>query len=205
MPIKTAAASRNPLPGRPREFDADYALRAAVGVFWQKGYHSTSIDDLCKATGVLRGSLYAAFGDKRGLFLAALDQYIDTELARVTESVLRKKLTRASLRAALLHYARMSVPAAADRGCLASNSALELIPADPEVAARVERMFRRIAATLEAALGRGQAAGLFRGDIDAHAYANCLLAMIQGLHVLKRVIKDEKALASIVDTMLETL
>ena len=62
---------------RPREFDIDAALERAMQAFWAKGYESTSLDDLCEATGLGRSSLYAAFGDKRGLYLRALDRYED--------------------------------------------------------------------------------------------------------------------------------
>ncbi|MGE8331251.1 MAG: TetR/AcrR family transcriptional regulator, partial [Paraburkholderia nemoris] len=63
--------------GRPREFDTDTVLASASQVFWNHGYHATSIDDLCKATGLLRGSLYGVFGDKHGIMLAALDHYAE--------------------------------------------------------------------------------------------------------------------------------
>ncbi len=55
---------------RPREFNVDTVLESAMQVFWAKGYESTSLDDLCEATGLGRSSLYAAFGDKRALTTA---------------------------------------------------------------------------------------------------------------------------------------
>ena len=67
--------------GRPRSFDEDTILEAAAGVFVRGGYEGTSIDDLVKALGLHRGSLYQAFGSKRGLFLAALRRYVHTDIA----------------------------------------------------------------------------------------------------------------------------
>jgi len=67
--------------GRPRSFDEDTILGAAAGVFVQGGYEGTSIDDLVRTLGLHRGSLYQAFGSKRGLFLAALQRYVQTDLA----------------------------------------------------------------------------------------------------------------------------
>ena len=61
--------------GRPREYDPEEALDAAMGVFWARGYAATSLTDLSEATGMNRPSLYAAFGDKRSVFLRALHRY----------------------------------------------------------------------------------------------------------------------------------
>jgi len=62
-------------PGRPRAFDTDQALEAAMRLFWQKGYEGTSLSDLTAAMGINRPSLYAAFGDKEALFRKALERY----------------------------------------------------------------------------------------------------------------------------------
>src|SRR6202046_927822 len=61
--------------GRPREFDTDAALEKAMRLFWAKSYEGTSVADLTEALGISRPSLYAAFGDKRSLFRAALERY----------------------------------------------------------------------------------------------------------------------------------
>ena len=63
--------------GRPREFDEDGVLERALHVFWRLGYEATSVTDLMEATGLAKGSLYKAFGDKRSLFLKALDRYLE--------------------------------------------------------------------------------------------------------------------------------
>ncbi|HEU5268142.1 MAG TPA: TetR/AcrR family transcriptional regulator [Jatrophihabitans sp.] len=66
--------------GRNRGFDEGQVLRAAADTFVRGGYQATSIDDLVTALGVHRGSLYNAFGSKRGLFLKTLNRYIQSEL-----------------------------------------------------------------------------------------------------------------------------
>jgi TetR/AcrR family transcriptional regulator, transcriptional repressor for nem operon len=70
--------------GRNRGFDETLVLRAAADTFVRGGYEATSIDDLVTALGVHRGSLYNAFGSKRGLFLTTLDRYIKSELEPLT-------------------------------------------------------------------------------------------------------------------------
>src|ERR1700733_6957952 len=64
--------------GRPREFDRDAALEAAMLLFWRKGFAMTSMNDLCEAMGIRSPSLYAAFGDKEALYLQAVDHYVRT-------------------------------------------------------------------------------------------------------------------------------
>lgn len=70
----SVAAARKPR-GRPRSFDRDAALAAAMDVFWEKGFEATSITDLTEAMGINPPSLYSAFGDKEKLFLEAIDSY----------------------------------------------------------------------------------------------------------------------------------
>src|SRR5215469_7573792 len=77
--MDTAVATR----GRPREFDADEALAAALRVFWTRGYEGASLTDLTEAMGISRPSLYACFGNKEALFRQALDLYEREKLAYV--------------------------------------------------------------------------------------------------------------------------
>jgi AcrR family transcriptional regulator len=90
--------------GRPREFDTDVAVERAMEVFWTSGYHGTSLPDLLQATRLSRGSLYAAFGDKHGLFLRALDRYIEEALARLDAELDRRESALAGLRSCVAGY-----------------------------------------------------------------------------------------------------
>jgi AcrR family transcriptional regulator len=73
--VRSRKTATTRIPGRPREFDADLALEQAMRLFWLKGYLGTSVSDLTEALGISRASLYAAFGSKDELFLAALGRY----------------------------------------------------------------------------------------------------------------------------------
>jgi TetR/AcrR family transcriptional regulator, transcriptional repressor for nem operon len=196
MPLSSSQRPGNTERGRPREFDPEVAIAAAARVFWDKGYRATSVEDLCESTGLLRGSLYGAFGDKKGMLLAALDQYAEKNLARLAESLSSPEPSREVLRSALLYYTRSATVPAGRHGCLVTNTALEMLPRDPDVAERVERIFRRMASLLAAAVIRGQAAGIFNPDLNEREVGDFLLCVILGLRVLGKTRSHESAICA---------
>jgi len=113
--------------GRPRGFSEETVLNAAAGVFIHGGYEATSIDDLVKALNLHRGSLYKAFGSKRGLFLAVLRHYIETQLASASSAAFAP---RGTLDSNLLEHVDLD---------LLLIAALERGHRDAEVAALVRR------------------------------------------------------------------
>lgn len=191
--------------GRPREFDIDAVSETVARVFWEHGFHATSLDDLCEATGLLRGSLYGAFGDKRGMLLAALDHYADGATAMLATRLNSKSSPREALRAALTHHTRVVSALTGLRGCLITNTALEMLPGDAEVSRRIESIMRRIATLLAAAVIRGQAAGVFDTALNEEDVGNFLLCLTQGLRVLGKAGHKEEQLAAIVDVAMRSL
>jgi TetR/AcrR family transcriptional repressor of nem operon len=200
LPEKAATPDR----GRPRKFNEADVLAAAARVFWEKGYHAASIDDLCAATGVLRGSLYGAFGDKRGLLLAALAKYGEGRITRLAESLQSSEPGRETLLQALLYYTRTVTDLNGPRACFISNTALELLPQEREVGALIQQIFRRMAGLLAAAVLRAQADGIFARGLDEEAVGNYLLGSIQGLRILGKVFREEE-LSRVVDLILRAL
>ena len=127
---------------RPRTFDESDVIAAARDEFWSRGYGATSVDDLTAATGLGKGSLYGAFGDKHALFMRALDDYITTALDGVhaqlhdAEYNAYERLTR--------HIRWQAKAAATDkarRGCMMARTAAELGSTDDEVERKVERAY----------------------------------------------------------------
>jgi TetR/AcrR family transcriptional repressor of nem operon len=169
--------------GRPREFDEDDVLERALHVFWRLGYEATSVTDLMEATGLAKGSLYKAFGDKRGLFLKALDRYLERG-----RDALRRTLTNAGtvgegLEAGLVGAVRT----ACDRekkGCFGVNCIVEVAPHDAEVRARLETHLHKLEALYAEALGRAVASGELRRDLDPKVAAALLSTVVNGLAVM---------------------
>jgi TetR/AcrR family transcriptional repressor of nem operon len=191
--------------GRPREFDPAAVLDAAGKIFRAQGYHATSVDDLCQATGLQRGSLYGAFGDKRGVLLAALDHYGENAMQRLGAALNAEPPGRDSLQRALLDYLRVASSLSGMQGCLITNSTIEMLPQDGEVGARVQCILRRMAGLLAATVIRGQANGAFNAALDERAVGNFLLCMLQGLRVLSKVADDGAERQAIVELALRAL
>ncbi len=177
--------------GRPREFDVDAAVERAMHVFWTRGYHGTSLPDLLEATNLSRGSLYAAFGDKHGLFLRALDRYIDESIERLGTELRLPENAVAGLQICMAGYVERTSGIAGKRGCLVVATAMELAGHDTEVERRIRRFFKMMEAALAGALTRAQDAGaLVEGVEPAHA-ARLLLYLLEGMRVVGKASPDQ--------------
>ncbi|MFS2155845.1 TetR/AcrR family transcriptional regulator [Pseudomonas sp. Pseusp122] len=171
-------------PGRPREFDTDAALDRAITRFSEYGYHGTSISDLNACLGLTSGSIYKAWGDKRGLFLAALDRYMMLRGQAIAACLAAKHTGRDKIEALLKHYAQLSGEAAGRTGCLVIETAVELSLADTEVAGLIAAQQLRREAQLCRLIEEGQRDGSVRSDLNAAMLAKMLLALQQGMRVL---------------------
>jgi TetR/AcrR family transcriptional repressor of nem operon len=125
---------------RPQEFNTAEALHKAMAVFWKKGYEATSLVDLLAATGLSKSSLYATFGDKRGLFLAAFDAY-RAERARELHEILEGKPARQVIETFFRKIIADAYAPEFAHGCMSTNQAVELAPHDTEIRGRVEADF----------------------------------------------------------------
>ncbi|GAA4105545.1 helix-turn-helix domain-containing protein [Actinomadura miaoliensis] len=191
--------------GRTREFDVDAAVADAMELFWRRGYAATSIQDLVAATGIGRGSLYAAFGSKDGLYEAALRRYAEESLGRMRERLERDEPVRVVLRDLLLELVDDTVADPARRGCLMTNTAVERLPGDPLAGRVVGRAFDLLAELVAAALRRGRERGELPPDADVTALADFLVTTIQGLRVQGKAGADRRRLSAVVDTALGAL
>lgn len=139
---KAEAAMKRPR-GRPRSFDQDEVLDAAVLVFWEKGYDGTSIEDLTLAMGINRPSLYSAFGNKRDLFLTAIDRYAATHGNRAFSAFRLEPDNRTAIERFFRASIECALADGTPRGCLINNVATDAAEADPELRAKLTEMFTR--------------------------------------------------------------
>jgi AcrR family transcriptional regulator len=171
---------------RPRQFDEKRVLRAVREQFWNAGYAATSLEDLMRVSGLGKGSLYAAFGDKHELFLRALRGYNDAN-----DSALRKLLESTpramdALRAFVMAPIGDPSGAAAQRGCFMANSTTELAAADTEILAEARRTYEATTAALADCVVRAQGEGDVPAGADPTETARALLAAQQGIVFMGR-------------------
>jgi TetR/AcrR family transcriptional regulator, transcriptional repressor for nem operon len=183
---------------RPREFDADTALESAMQAFWAKGYEATSLDDLCAATGLSRSSLYATFGDKHALLLAAIDRYTERRVDSFLGARFAKpQPIRTAFAAFLDELIDRIVSGAGRRGCFLGNCAAELARDDREAQVRVRAGLSRIEATFEAALTAARDRGEIASKTDTRALARFLMCTTQGLRLIGKANPDRATLEDI--------
>jgi AcrR family transcriptional regulator len=145
--------------GRPRAFDEDAVVGAAMELFWRSGYAGVSVPDLSAATGLSSSSLYNAYGSKLSLFGAALDRYLDTRIADQMVGPMRDGAEGLADLDAFLQRLAATTRIRPRRGCLAVNTIAEFREAPPAIAARTARYRADLHDGLTAALARAAAAG----------------------------------------------
>jgi len=190
---------------RPREFDVEAALERVTRVFWTKGFEQTSLDDVCQATGLGRSSLYAAFGDKRELYLSALERYEENAVSRIAEALSGPLPIREALAGFLRGMIDDIVAGPGRRGCFIGNCAAELARLDRGAAARVRRSLQRIEAAFRDALAQAKTRGELARGADVDALARFLTAGIQGLRLVGKANPDRQALEDVAAVMLRCL
>ncbi|KAF1047781.1 TetR/AcrR family transcriptional regulator [Xylophilus sp.] len=174
-----------------RQFDEDAALAAALEVFRRQGLAATSMLDLAQATGVQRGSLYHAYGDKKALFLRAFDLYEARFLQSVEASLAGDDagdVLHRFFESAIAHMTAGSP----SQGCLTTKTATDgstgSAPVHARLQALVDRLGRLVTAALERPAIRRQL------TLDARAAASVVITFTRGLAVMERIHGDTKAL-----------
>lgn len=193
--------------GRPRAFDVDQTVARAQDLFWSRGYSSTSVQDLVDELSVQRGSLYAAFGDKRGLYLKVVARY-DSENRRRLESALAHGPVLPVLRRMLVDPNTLAGtgPDTHERyGCLVGNTTAELVPADAEASAVVAAAYVGFIALVTEALRRAQASGEVTTASPPEVQAQLVLLLFQGSALLSRAVPDDSLRNAALDTALGAL
>jgi AcrR family transcriptional regulator len=167
--------------GRPREFDTEDSLAAALGVFWSKGYEAASLTDLTEAMGITRPSLYAAFGNKEALFKQALDLYATEKLAYVRAAL--DAPTAKGVAERLLNGAVEMMTSSGCRGCMGVMASMHCQGTDSPIRQAVSERTDSSRVALLERMQRAIDEGDFAISVEAEAMTRYLSALMQGMSV----------------------
>ena len=191
--------------GRPRSFDTTAALRTVEECFRATGYAGTSLDDVAAATGLGRGSIYAAFGDKHELFMRTLDEFCQRTEANVAAALDGPDDTAVSR----LHAFLLSAAQVGDGGtgtkCMATKFAVELDGPDPTARERVAHTFSVLRRRLRDCVLAAQRNGDIEPSADADVVAGLLVTTTRGLEVLASAGQTADELEPIAEAAFRTL
>ncbi len=174
-------------------------LTAAMDAFWRQGYEATSLADLCACTGLHKGSLYQAFGDKHQLFMKSLEHYVGSMMRNVAAAAETSSSPLESIRAAL----RTAVgQACSDQGCMMINSLVELAPHDAEVKRALQMVAQREIEMMTELVSRAQDAGEIRSGREPLSIARQLMVTLAGLAAtIKGFVSADEAMQTIDETI----
>ncbi len=186
---------------RPREFDEETALEAAMECFWSRGYEATTFRDLIEKTGLTGASLCNAFGDKRALYGRVFDRYVE---ASVADRIRRCEALppREAIGAFFSEIIKRSLADSERKGCMLVNAALDVAPHDEQFREVVTGALGRIEAFFNACIARGQADGTITAMMPAFVLAKNLLGVLIGVRVLARVRPERQVLEGVVAPVL---
>ena len=187
--------------GRPREFEEDRVLDAVMNTFWNQGYEGTSLKDLCTVTGLHKGSLYQAFGDKHQLFLKALGYYMDQSFKDVAASAYLHDSPLANLRSLLEAITTKCIEG---DGCMVVNSLVEMAPHDEEVKQMIDKSYAMKQRFLTDLIDKAQRAGEITIQQEPVRLAVVLMVTLAGLAAAVKGFSNTESIRHVLDDVLSS-
>ncbi len=190
---------------RPREFRDNDVLNRAMLLFWQQGFHATGIKQLESVTGLRTSSLYNRFGDKEGLYEAALEHYVETVVARRIERYLRHGDPLEGIRGFFRSTWDYIDDDHAPMACLLTNSALELGNRYPALRRRIDAGMQQVEQALVGALERARTSGSLPAGTEPARLGRRLAMALQGLLISTRARPERRWLRETTEAILAEL
>lgn len=190
---------------RIKEFDENEVLDRAVALFWTKGYNGTSAQDIVETLGISRSSLYDTFGDKRTLFLKALQRYRTKMSGAMIQMIEQSTNAAQTIKQIFQNLVNESLDSNVPKGCFMINSTVELAPHDQEIADIIHGNAQDVEDALCAIIKKGQEAGQFTSKANPRSLARFFYNNISGLRVAARSGADKKLMADIIKHLLASL
>jgi TetR/AcrR family transcriptional regulator, transcriptional repressor for nem operon len=191
--------------GRPRQYDREAVLDAAMHVFWSKGYEATSMQDLMDSMQLSKSSLYQAFGSKHNLFLLCIQRYHKLTMADMRQRLARSETGLDFIAETLRQVIAENNELANPRGCLVTNTATEFAQSDSAIAISVSSGLKGYQAVFRAAASKGQADGSVDGKWVPDVLAQFLVNNMNGLRTMVKAGTDQASLQKMVDVIVDTV
>ena len=170
---------------RPREFESETALKKAIGAFSEHGYEGTSTDALLLAMGISRQSMYGAFGDKKRLYLKALQHYTADSISNQLRALSSVSSPVKGLEE-MLDFAVSLAIADPQPKCLGISAICEFGRSNPEVTMITEMASRTMLSGLERRISEARASGEISKSVDAQIAAQFMMATLAGIKIAAR-------------------
>jgi len=190
--------------GRPRSFDRDEALDAAVIVFWEKGFVGASIEDLTEAMGINRPSLYSTFGNKREVFIRAIDRYAATHGNRAFSAFRLEPDNRKAVERFFAASIECATEDGKPRGCLINTVATDAAETDEALRDKLSEMFAKTDAAIAKRLGANQG-GADPGIGDPDGLARMAHSVTHSIMTRARAGASREELADIAEAFMTVL
>jgi TetR/AcrR family transcriptional regulator, transcriptional repressor for nem operon len=168
---------------RNREFDEAMVIETATDLFWKKGYHAVSTQDLIDAFGISKSSMYGAYKDKKNLFMLALENYRNNTSKKMIEALQEEKPFKKTMAAMLNSLIKESLADADNKGCFMVNTAVELAPHDKDVLNIIQENRQNIVSAIAKAISRAIKNKEISAKLDPDDLANYFYNFISGLRV----------------------
>ena len=189
---------------RPKEFERETALQRAIAVFSQHGYEGTSTEALLRAMGINRQSMYDTYGDKRQLYLEALQRYVASS---VSDQLRALNAPPAAIRGLAAHLDDVVDRALVEArpSCLGLGAICEFGRSDPHVTKLTDAAARNLIAALERRIAEAKSAGDVSKEVDVTEAAQFIAATITGIKMAARAGASARTLRGIARMALRSL
>lgn len=190
---------------RTKQFDEQATLEKAMVLFWRRGYHATSIQELVDELGVNRASLYATYGDKRQLFERAFAHYRATNSKALSRFFAEQDSVKKAFQILFQRAITEELHQPEQKGCFVINTIAEFLPEDAGMLPSIQENQHFFEELFHDFLRSGQASGELRSDRDWRAVAGMLFMLYSGLKLLAKTQPKEEALQRAVEQALSLL
>lgn len=191
--------------GRPSSFNRADVIQQIMPLFWERGYHDISFNEISQETGLTRASLYNAFGTKESLFLEVLDAYFQEAPDHLLREVKEESCVGETLLAVLNNAAHMYSRDPKKRGCLSVNCMNELMGGDDALNLKVNTLYQGYKTRLKALIEQAIRQEELPKDTDSETTANMIFTFMNGLSVFSKSDSSEIQMNNMAQTFLKNL